>query len=184
MILFIISIILLIVGFVFFILELESEEAEFFGPITISCIIAGVLFWFLSGGFETDFHAPLVFFIASILVLVVSTVLVVLAVVVMRKFKAVTKIPVFEEQKMKGTGVTIDSLGPEVTGYIKFHGERWQARSETLINANTPVRVTGQDGLILVVEPVPPRTCYKCGDELPDQAAFCPRCGAKKYKPW
>lgn len=39
-------------------------------------------------------------------------------------------------------------------GTVYVDGETWTARSGAAISAGTPVRVTGRDGLVLVVEPV------------------------------
>jgi membrane-bound ClpP family serine protease len=38
-------------------------------------------------------------------------------------------------------------------GSVQVSGELWSARSETAIPDGAPVRVTGRDGFILIVEP-------------------------------
>jgi membrane-bound serine protease (ClpP class) len=48
-------------------------------------------------------------------------------------------------------GTARTRLAPEGTAFV--HGELWTARSATPIEAGERVRVTGLDGLVLVVEP-------------------------------
>jgi membrane-bound serine protease (ClpP class) len=42
-------------------------------------------------------------------------------------------------------------------GSVRVHGERWQAMSDVPLAADQTVRITGIDGLVLVVEPVLPQ---------------------------
>ncbi len=39
------------------------------------------------------------------------------------------------------------------TGLIRVHGELWQARCDQPVQRGQQLRVTGRDGLILVVQP-------------------------------
>ena len=41
-------------------------------------------------------------------------------------------------------------------GFVHAQGESWQARSEAALIPGQAVRVTGRDGLTLLVEPDPP----------------------------
>lgn len=52
------------------------------------------------------------------------------------------------------SAVTIDRLTPETSGYVRFKGELWQARSDTVIEKNTKVVIVEKDGVILVVKPL------------------------------
>ncbi len=47
---------------------------------------------------------------------------------------------------------TIDELIPGATGYVRYQGEYWIAKSEERIEPKTKVVITGKDGPVLVVE--------------------------------
>jgi membrane-bound serine protease (ClpP class) len=49
---------------------------------------------------------------------------------------------------------TIDELTPGATGYVRYQGEYWIARSDERIEPKTKVVITGKDGPVLVVEPL------------------------------
>lgn len=51
-------------------------------------------------------------------------------------------------------GRTIDEIGPEKVGFIRFHGEYWKARSDTVIKPNHKVKILAKEGPTLIVEPV------------------------------
>ena len=48
---------------------------------------------------------------------------------------------------------TIDRMASGETGYIRFKGEYWQARSDTTIEKNTKVVVVDKDESVLIVKP-------------------------------
>ena len=50
-------------------------------------------------------------------------------------------------------GSARDAIEPGAPGYVDVHGELWRASSSTSIARNQTVRVTGVDGLTLIVEP-------------------------------
>jgi membrane-bound serine protease (ClpP class) len=50
-------------------------------------------------------------------------------------------------------GSARDAIEPGAPGYVDVHGELWRASSSTSIGRNQTVRVTGVDGLTLMVEP-------------------------------
>jgi membrane-bound serine protease (ClpP class) len=49
---------------------------------------------------------------------------------------------------------TIDELIPGTTGYVRYQGEYWIAKSEERIEPKTKVVITGKDGPVLIVEPL------------------------------
>jgi len=70
--------------------------------------------------------------------------------------KAFEKSPAKETEKLIGrTAMTVRPIDPR--GLVRLDGELWSARtdSEEPISANTHVRVTAADGLILSVEAAP-----------------------------
>ncbi len=52
------------------------------------------------------------------------------------------------------TAETIDELIPGATGYVRYQGEYWTAKSEERIGPKTKVVITGKDGPVLVVKPL------------------------------
>ncbi|VVB96806.1 Membrane-bound protease [uncultured archaeon] len=48
---------------------------------------------------------------------------------------------------------TIDAITPDGTGYVRYQGEYWQARSDEKIEPKTKVIITGKDGPLLIVKP-------------------------------
>jgi membrane-bound serine protease (ClpP class) len=53
-----------------------------------------------------------------------------------------------------GVARTIDEIGPEKEGFVRFHGEYWRARSDTLIKPGEKVEIMEKDGLVLIVAPL------------------------------
>lgn len=47
---------------------------------------------------------------------------------------------------------TIDPIGPEETGFVRYKGEYWKARSEEEIEPNTDVEITGKEREMLLVK--------------------------------
>lgn len=54
------------------------------------------------------------------------------------------------------TGVVTTALDPaRGEGRIQIEGEDWAARSTVPLSLGTSIRVTGCDGIVLLVEPIP-----------------------------
>jgi len=67
--------------------------------------------------------------------------------------EAITRTPIHMIEHVLGkTGNALTEIWQEGTVYVK--GEEWSARSETHIRAGTKIRVSGREGLTLVVEAV------------------------------
>jgi membrane-bound serine protease (ClpP class) len=52
------------------------------------------------------------------------------------------------------TAVTIERISPEKTGFVRFKGEYWQAKSDTVIETNTKVVIVDKDETTLIVKPL------------------------------
>lgn len=52
------------------------------------------------------------------------------------------------------TAVVIEQITPEKTGFVRYKGEYWQAKSDTKIEINTKVSIVDKDETILVVKPL------------------------------
>lgn len=60
-----------------------------------------------------------------------------------------TRVGIFIGEKAK----TIDRITPDKPGYVRFKGEYWQAKSDTTIEANTKVIISGKDESTLIIKP-------------------------------
>jgi membrane-bound serine protease (ClpP class) len=52
------------------------------------------------------------------------------------------------------TAIAIERITPEKTGFVRFKGEYWQAKSDTLIETNTKVVIVDKDETTLIVKPL------------------------------
>ncbi len=60
-----------------------------------------------------------------------------------------TRVGTFIGEKAK----TIDRITPDKPGYVRFKGEYWQAKSDTTIEPNTKVVISGKDESTLIIKP-------------------------------
>ena len=60
-----------------------------------------------------------------------------------------TRVGTFIGEKAK----TIDRITPDKPGYVRFKGEYWQAKSDTTIEPNTKVIISGKDESTLIIKP-------------------------------
>ena len=49
------------------------------------------------------------------------------------------------------TAETIDEIGPDQPGYVRFRGELWKAKSDMFIPVGTKVTIEKKDGAVLTV---------------------------------
>ncbi|HDN59574.1 MAG TPA: nodulation protein NfeD [Candidatus Marinimicrobia bacterium] len=50
------------------------------------------------------------------------------------------------------TAESVDPITPDTTGYIRYQGEYWSAKSQEQIESNTKVVITGKEGRVLIVK--------------------------------
>jgi membrane-bound ClpP family serine protease len=147
------AIVLLALGVALFFAELETDEAELFGPAAIFFLIVGSAMWFLSGPSGT-LISPELFILISLFL--VSVVLVLVSFSVFVTYKMVRyKHELPEPRTVVGeTGKALSEIGMDKEGYILFQGERWRALSnQPPILKDQMVRVVRKEGLTLYVEP-------------------------------
>lgn len=73
--------------------------------------------------------------------------------IVKRITEALDRAPDFDPLRIIGMiGEARTNIGPEGTAYID--GEEWTVRSSQKVTMGAKVKVTGRDGLILIVEPI------------------------------
>ncbi len=144
--------ILLILGGILVFVEMREPGLEFFGPAGVLCLLVGSLLllrfdparWSISPGWYWSF---LVIVIVLVAILTFFS-----ALILYKLFKSAKKRPTVLEF-VGGVARTIDEIGPEKEGFVRFHGEYWRARSDTLIKPGQKVKIIAKDGLILIVEP-------------------------------
>jgi membrane-bound serine protease (ClpP class) len=134
-------------GIVFFILEIKVASYGMLGVAGTASIAIGL--WLLFPGtvpglrLPLSMLAPIVLFLAGALGLVAWIV-----------SRAMRRRPTTGREGIVGAiGRATEALEPE--GWIFVWGERWRARAARPVAAGQAVRVTGSEGLVLLVEPAP-----------------------------
>jgi len=52
------------------------------------------------------------------------------------------------------TAVAIERISPGKNGFVRFKGEYWQAKSDSVIETNTKVEIVDKDETTLLVKPL------------------------------
>jgi membrane-bound serine protease (ClpP class) len=144
-------IVLITLGGVLVFVEMREPGPQFFGPAGKVCLSVGTLLllrfdparWLISPGWYQFF---MVVVIALVGILTVFSALVLYKIVRAKK-KRLTVLKL-----IGGIGRTLDEIGPEKLGFIRFHGEYWKARSDRIIEPNRKVKILAKEGPTLNVE--------------------------------
>ncbi len=148
------SIIFIIIGCLLLIIEIFVTPG--FGVIGIGgiiCLMIGSIFlipsypsreWLISSDYMID---ALIVSLVVIALIAVFFVFLLYKIIEIRNKKTVVGIFIGEKAK------TIDRITPDTPGYVRFKGEYWQARSDSIIEPNTKVIIVGKDESILIVKP-------------------------------
>jgi len=145
------TIILITLGGVFIFVEMREPGLQFFGPAGIVCLSVGTLLllrfdparWLIS----PEWYQPFMLIVIALVAILTVFSALVLYKIVKAKKKRLTVL-----EFIGGVGRTIDEIGPEKLGFIRFHGEYWKARSDTIIKPNQKVKILAKEGLTLIVE--------------------------------
>ncbi|MDG6228479.1 MAG: nodulation protein NfeD [Candidatus Thermoplasmatota archaeon] len=149
------SILFIVIGVLLLVLELWAIPG--FGVVGIGgiiCLVIGSVFliptypnqqWVISMAWVDTF---LVVLIVTVILFAVFFLFLLYKIVEVRKKKRVVGEFVGE------TALTVDTLTPDMIGYVRFKGELWQASSDQIIEKNTKVLITGKDGAVLLVVPL------------------------------
>jgi membrane-bound serine protease (ClpP class) len=149
------SIIFIIIGCLLLVVEIFVIPG--FGAVGIGgiiCLIIGSIFlipsyptrkWLISGGYMTD----------TIIVMLVVIVLFAL-------FFAFLLYKILQIRKKKSSlgkfagesAVAIEQITPQKNGFVRYKGEYWQAKSDTVIEINTKVIIVEKDETTLIVKPL------------------------------
>jgi membrane-bound serine protease (ClpP class) len=141
---------LIIVGIGLLILEIKSPGFGVFGLAGFISLIIGSLFLVPLGGeniYTPEFSRMLAMTIVTpTIVFGLFLVYAIYKVAEIRKKK-----PVIGDI-IGDTAVTIDPIGPEKTGFVRYKGEYWKARSEEEIGVDLEVEIIGKEREVLVVK--------------------------------
>ncbi len=138
------ALVLLLLGVIPFILTLRKVRHWAFLAVSLAALIIGTVFLF-----RTENGAPAIDPVLAVIVSVSA--LGVMWVIGRRGVEAVMQAPSFDLDRLAGkVGEARTAVHREGTVYV--HGEEWTARSQEPIPAGSPVKVTGREGLVLLVE--------------------------------
>ena len=144
-------VVLISLGGVLVFAEMRESGLQFFGPAGIVCLSVGTLLllrfdptrWLISPEWYQFF---MVVVVALVAILTGFSALVLYKIVKAKK-KRITVL-----ELVGGIGRTLDEIGPEKAGFIRFRGEYWKARSDTIIKPNRRVKILAKEGPTLIVE--------------------------------
>jgi len=147
------SVVLITLGGVLVFVEMRESGLQFFGPAGIFCLLVGTLLllrfdptrWLISPEWYQFFMVVVIAFVG----ILTGFSALVLYKIVKAKKKRLTVL-----ELIGGVGRTLDEIGPEKVGFIRFRGEYWKARSDTIIKSNRRVKILAKEGPTLIVEPV------------------------------
>ncbi|MBE0520416.1 nodulation protein NfeD [Candidatus Bathyarchaeota archaeon] len=147
------TIVLISLGGVLIFVEMREPGLQFFGPAGIVCLSVGTLLllrfdparWLIS----PEWYQPFMLIVIALVAILTVFSALVLYKIVKAKKKRLTVL-----EFIGGVGRTIDEIGPEKVGFIRFHGEYWKAHSDTIIKPNQKVKILAKEGLTLIVEPL------------------------------
>jgi membrane-bound serine protease (ClpP class) len=149
----VVSIIFIIIGCLLLIIEIFAIPG--FGIVGIGgaiCLALGSIFlipsyptreWLISREYMTD---------ALLITIVVFVFMACFFAFLLYKVLQIRKKRISIGLLVGETAITVDQITPEKTGYVRFKGELWQAKSEKTIEPNTKVIIVRKDETILIVK--------------------------------
>lgn len=149
------SIIFIIIGCL--LLAIEILVIPGFGIVGVGgiiCLIIGSIFlipsyptrnWLISGEYMID---ALIIMLVIIVLFAVFFLFLLFKILQIRKKKSPLGTLAGE------TATVIERITPEKTGFVRFKGEYWQAKSDSVIEPNTKVLIVNKDETTLIVKPL------------------------------
>lgn len=149
------SIIFIIIGCL--LLAIEIFLIPGFGVVGVGgiiCLVIGSIFlipsyptrkWLISGEYMTD---------ALIIMLVIIVLFALFFAFLLYKILQIRKKKSLLGKFSGETAMTIERITPEKNGFVRFKGEYWQAKSDTVIETNTKVVIVDKDETTLIVKPL------------------------------
>jgi membrane-bound serine protease (ClpP class) len=150
------SIIFIIIGCLLLIIELFATPG--FGVIGIGgviCLVVGSIFlvpsyapptseWMISMDWIQD---AIVILLAMAILIALFFVFLVYKIIEIRGKKKAVGVFIGEQ------AITIDRITPDTSGYVRFKGEYWQAKADTIIEPGTKVLIVAKEESTLMVKP-------------------------------
>ncbi|VVB84494.1 Membrane-bound protease [uncultured archaeon] len=144
------AIFLIAVGMALLLFELHISTFGLIGVAGIVCVVLGSILLVpmgYPGMYSIQFQTTmLISLLAPAIVFGVFLAFAVYKMMLIRMKK-----PVIGEDIVGDIAETIDDLSPGKTGYARYHGEYWMAKSEEHIEAKKKVVIIGKDGPVLIV---------------------------------
>jgi membrane-bound serine protease (ClpP class) len=149
------SIIFIIIGCLLLVVEIFVLPG--FGAVGVGgiiCLIIGSIFlipsyptrkWLISGEYMSD---------ALIIMLIVIALFATFFAFLLYKVLQIRKKKSSMGKFAGETAIAIERITPEKTGFVRFKGEYWQAKSDTVIETNTKVVIVDKDETTLIVKPL------------------------------
>jgi membrane-bound serine protease (ClpP class) len=149
------AIIFIIIGCLLLVVEIFVLPG--FGAVGIGgiiCLIIGSIFlipsyptrkWLISGEYMTD---------ALIIMLIVIVLFALFFAFLLYKILQIRKKKPSLGKFIGEQAVAIEQISPSKQGFVRFKGEYWQAKSDTVIETNTKVVIVEKDETTLIVKPL------------------------------
>ena len=177
-----IVVVLIIIGIVLFFVELETDEIEIFGPLSIVLLVSGVIIWFIINS-KKIIGTPEIFLFLSILIVAIPCIIVIFTIFLIKKVRNIAETPSVVNISLVGkNAVCAEDIIDGSTGYIRYKSELWKAKATHSILKGQKVYINAQENLTVFVEPIgSPKIlhCPNCGKELNPHTLFCGVCGSK-----
>ena len=144
---------LIVLGMALLIFELYTPSFGLIGIAGIACIVLGSILLVPMG--YPGLYSPE--FLNTLLISLLAPAIILSFFLVF----AIYKIMKIRTKKPAVGGIigeiseTIDAITPEMTGYVKYQGEYWIAKSEERIEPKTKVVIIGKEGAVLIVKSLP-----------------------------
>lgn len=143
------ALVVLVVGVFPFLIALRRSQQWFYLVISLAALVVGSLFLF-----RTEQGGPAVH--PALAVLMSASAIGILWIVARRGIEAARMRPSMDLGRLIGM-LGEASTDIENDGSVRVGGEEWTAHSDIFIPKGADVRVIGREGLVLQVEPVPPK---------------------------
>lgn len=144
------ALVILLLGVFPFVLALRRSRRWIFLLLTVAAMIVGSIFLFRTPDGQLAIHPALA-------VLMPVSAVGILWIVAHRGLEAARLRPSIDLSALIGkTGEAHTDVHSDGSVYVG--GEEWTARSEVFIPKGVSVRVIGREGLVLLVEAIPPKT--------------------------
>src|SRR3989304_5284885 len=140
---------LIALGMALLIFELYTPSFGLIGLAGIACIVLGSILLVPIG--YPGLYSPE--FLRTLLISLLAPAIILgafVAFAIYQMMKIRTKKPAMGEI-VGDTAETIDAITPDATGYVRYQGEYWIAKSGERIEPKTKVVITGKDGAVLIV---------------------------------